>query len=192
MREWEKSTWASGVTEEEVIRRAGQAVAHRASLMTRPGDLVLLLAGRGHNGDDVRFAGQFLKDRRVILVNVTDPAAARDEFLSRLSLQPLLVVDGLFGIGLNRPLEKSWIELVEVINKASVPILAVDVPSGLSAETGWPMDAAIRATVTLTMGAPKRGLLASIAWPYVGRCAHLARRRDQAARTDRRADRHSL
>src|SRR5206468_12135275 len=47
--------------------------------------------------------------------------------------------------------------------------LAIDVPSGLNADTGEPEGAAIRATVTLTLGAPKKGLLTAPAWPYVGR-----------------------
>jgi hydroxyethylthiazole kinase-like uncharacterized protein yjeF len=50
-----------------------------------------------------------------------------------------------------------------------VPVLAVDVPSGLNADTGEPQGAAVRATVTLSVGAPKHGLLQETAWPYVGR-----------------------
>src|SRR5438093_13447149 len=104
MRDWEKATWAAGRTEEKVIRRVGHLVADRAVQMTRPADLVLVLAGKGHNGDDARHASQNLHDREVYLINVTDPEAARSELLSQLSLQPGLIIDGLFGIGMNRTL----------------------------------------------------------------------------------------
>jgi len=56
MREWEKATWATGQTETEVIRRVGLVIARRAMQLTRPADLVLILAGKGHNGDDARAA----------------------------------------------------------------------------------------------------------------------------------------
>ena len=70
---------------------------------------------------------------------------------------------------MNRPLAGGWELLVEKINESRVPILSIDVPSGLSADTGNPQGTAVRATVTLTLAAPKRGLLSSEAWPYVGR-----------------------
>jgi hydroxyethylthiazole kinase-like uncharacterized protein yjeF len=169
MREWEKATWAAGRTEADVIRRVGHIISVRAMQMTRPGDLILVLAGKGHNGDDARQSSQSLSDREVYLINVTEPEASLTEFLSQLSLQPALIIDGLFGIGLNRPLAKDWIKLIEQINGSGIPILSIDVPSGLNADTGQPQGTAIHAWVTLTLAAPKRGLLASTAWPYVGR-----------------------
>ncbi len=84
-------------------------------------------------------------------------------------MRPTLIVDGLFGIGLNRPLEAPWIKLIEKINQTPIPVLSIDVPSGLNADTGEPEGAAIHATVTLTLGTPKKGLLKSSAWPFVGR-----------------------
>ena len=55
------------------------------------------------------------------------------------------------------------------VNAAKIPIIAIDVPSGLNCETGLPEGAAIEATLTLTVGAPKKGMLAQSAWEYVGR-----------------------
>jgi ADP-dependent NAD(P)H-hydrate dehydratase / NAD(P)H-hydrate epimerase len=78
-------------------------------------------------------------------------------------------VDGLFGIGLNRPLAAGWVGLIDRLNAARLPVLAVDVPSGLNGDTGEPQGTAVKATVTLTVGAPKAGLLQPAAWPYVGR-----------------------
>ena len=54
MRRWEAATWESGKTEAEVIARVGEIVARRALELTQAGDTILLLAGKGHNGDDVR------------------------------------------------------------------------------------------------------------------------------------------
>lgn len=169
MREWENSTWAAGRTEAEVISRVGHIVALRARQLTRPGDLIVVLAGKGHNGDDARQASRNFSDREIYLINVTDPESAIREFQSQLSLQPALIVDGLFGIGLNRALAKPWIKFLEEINASGIAILSIDVPSGLNAETGQPEGAAIRASLTLTLGAPKKGLLAATAWKYVGR-----------------------
>ena len=52
MREWEETTWATGVTEQSVIQQVGQLLARRILALTRPGDSILLLAGKGHNGRD--------------------------------------------------------------------------------------------------------------------------------------------
>jgi ADP-dependent NAD(P)H-hydrate dehydratase / NAD(P)H-hydrate epimerase len=169
MRKWEKASWAAGRNEAEVISRVGHLVTARARQMTRPGDLIVVLAGKGHNGDDARHTSQNLHDREVYLVNVSDPKEGLAEFQSQLSVQPALVIDGLFGIGLNRPLDGAWVRLVEAVNASHVPILAIDVPSGLNADTGEAQGAAIRAAVTLTLGAPKRGLTFAKAWPFVGR-----------------------
>lgn len=171
MREWERATWATGKTEQAVIRRVGEIVAKRALALTKPGDTVLILAGKGHNGDDARCAREHLQDRQVAVVDVTDPAKAetRETVRRLLSQKPALVIDGLFGIGLNRPLDQHWQELIKCINEAGVRVLSVDVPSGLDADTGQPHGAAVHAAITLTLGAPKRGLLEPVAWQFVGR-----------------------
>jgi ADP-dependent NAD(P)H-hydrate dehydratase / NAD(P)H-hydrate epimerase len=169
MREWEKATWNSGQSEEIVMRQAGQAVARQAERMTRPRDLILVLAGQGHNGDDARYAAEYLEHREVEVVAVENPKIAVAKLLPLLARHPALIIDGLFGIGLNRPLGEDWLNLIQTINHAARPVLAVDVPSGLNANTGEPMNDAIRAAVTVTFGAAKEGLLKSSAWPFVGR-----------------------
>src|ERR1019366_10222344 len=105
MREWERATWATGQTEAKVIRRVGQKIAVRARELTHPGDSILVLAGQGHNGDDARAAQRILDDRKVILLNVTDPKAALAKFQSsagrpspqqRRHTCPPLIIAGLF------------------------------------------------------------------------------------------------
>lgn len=169
MREWEQASWAAGVSEAGVIRQVGARIAQRLERLVGTGETVLLLAGKGHNGDDVRAAAQRLNGCRVILINVTSPMSATPRLERALRQKPAWIVDGLFGIGLNRPLDAKWVVFINRINAAAAPILAVDVPSGLNADTGVTAGAAIRATLTLTVGAPKRGLLPTVAGEFVGR-----------------------
>lgn len=169
MREWERATWASGQTESAVIARVGEVLAQHALALTKPGDSLLLLAGCGHNGDDVRAMVEHLRGREVTLIDVADPATAQSEISNVLAKRPGLVVDGLFGIGLNRELSAAWQELISILNESGARVLAVDVPSGLDADTGKPQPVALQAAVTVTIGAPKQGLLATHAARYVGR-----------------------
>ena len=169
MRDWEKATWATGQTEAEVIRRVGKAVGEYALGLTKPGELIVIVAGKGNNGQDARCARECLPERRVDLLEVRDPAMDFSKMETLLSLKPALVIDGLFGIGVNRPLNADWIRFIEKINASKARVLAVDVPSGLDADSGEPQGAAIRAAVTLAVGTPKTGLLAQSAWPFVGR-----------------------
>ncbi len=169
MREWERATWAAGQTEAEVIRRVGEKIAELALRMTRSGDAILILAGKGHNGDDARAACEPLHDRHVETLNVTAPENDLSKLEAALRSPPALVIDGLFGLGLDRPLDGGWEKILTAVNESKIPVLAVDVPSGLNADTGQPQGAAIEAAVTLTVGAPKIGLLQQSAWPFVGR-----------------------
>jgi len=169
MREWEKATWATGQTEAEVIRLVGKRVAQLALRLTRTGDLILILAGKGHNGEDARAAHAHLAERRVDLLDVKEPAADLSKLDAMSSLRPALVIDGLFGIGLNRALGPDWVKFIERLNRERAKVLAVDVPSGLNAETGQSEGAAVEAAVTLTVGAPKSGMLSQPAWQFVGR-----------------------
>lgn len=169
MREWERATWESGQTETTVIARVGECLAQRALALTRPGHAIVLLAGRGHNGDDAVAMLPHLRERNVTLIHVSDPQAALPEVREALGRAPSLVIDGLFGIGLSRPLDDAWKNLIASVNDARCRVMAVDIPSGLDAGTGRPWPVALRAALTITVGAPKRGLLNSCAVPFVGR-----------------------
>ena len=169
MREWERATWASGQTAAAVIARVGQCLARRALTLTQEGDSILLLAGKGHNGDDARAMRLHLPERVVKQMDVREPGEEMSELERMLGERPALIVDGLFGIGLSRPLNDDWQQLIARVNESRRCVLAVDVPSGLDAETGRALPDAIRATVTVTIGAPKRGLLVPDAARFVGR-----------------------
>jgi NAD(P)H-hydrate repair Nnr-like enzyme with NAD(P)H-hydrate epimerase domain len=113
MREWEKVTWATGIKEDAVMRRAGQAVARLAERLTPPNGFVLFLAGKGHNGDDAAYAYDYIADRQRELLRVIDPEISGKEIEPYLGRKPSLIVDGLFGIGLNRPLSGGWMKFIQ-------------------------------------------------------------------------------
>jgi NAD(P)H-hydrate epimerase len=169
MREWERATWATGQTETEVIRRVGKHIARRIGKLTRAGDAILFLVGKGHNGDDAYAVAKELDDRRADVLEVFQPENDLLPLKTKLRKNPALIVDGMFGIGLNRPLSEAWEKIIAAVNASRIPVLAVDVPTGLNANTGETFGAAIEAAVTITVGAPKKGMLASAAWPFVGR-----------------------
>lgn len=85
----------------------------------------------------------------------------------RISSEPLmqwiswssLIIDGLFGIGLSRPVEGVYKELIEKINEAEARVIAADIPSGINANSGEVMGTAVKADMTVTFGAMKKGLI---------------------------------
>jgi NAD(P)H-hydrate epimerase len=103
-------------------------------------------------------------------VRVLDPASDDTEAqVRKLAGQADLIVDALFGTGLQGPLRGDYQVLVDAINALERPILAVDIPSGLDCDTGRPLGSAIRAAWTVTFVAVKRGFAAtSLAGDYTG------------------------
>lgn len=155
---------------------AGAAAARFVAQRVAPGATVLALAGPGNNGGDALETATRLREQgydvRVLLpsgVQGLPPDAARayagwvaagGVTLSTLVPGPTpdLVIDGLFGIGLNRPLGSDWQALVDTVNGWNVPVLALDVPSGIDADTGAALGRPIRARWTLSFIAAARGL----------------------------------
>ncbi|MCH2162221.1 MAG: NAD(P)H-hydrate epimerase [Phycisphaerales bacterium] len=91
------------------------------------------------------------------------PGTLRDHLL-----RPCIAIDALFGTGLDRPLEGVAADLVNLLNDSDAPILAVDLPSGLDADTGNPLGPCIRAERTVTFVAPKPAMLVIDAAPFIG------------------------
>ena len=134
-----------------------------------------VLCGRGNNGGDGLAAARHLhRWGRLASVSCTDSAgltgaAAREaEALRRLGVEiesrprlegATLVLDALFGTGLNRAPEGVAAEWIDLVNGSGLRVVAADIPSGLDADTGGAPGQAVRAEVTVTLGLPKRGLL---------------------------------
>jgi ADP-dependent NAD(P)H-hydrate dehydratase / NAD(P)H-hydrate epimerase len=159
-----------------LMERAGAAVAEAArALADDSGAPILIVAGPGNNGGDAWVAAARLR-RSFHAVNVLDatgaaPAAdaaraGQAEFRAAGGVivrewpahRPALVIDGLLGLGLTRDVDGGFRALVERMNAAGAPILAIDVPSGLDSATGCVRGVAVRATATLTLIAHKVGL----------------------------------
>lgn len=139
--------------EPPLMERAGAAVAAAAREML--GDKrgpILIVAGPGNNGGDGLIAARLLTQQGIEAVVIR---AGAEEIPLR---DWKLVIDALFGIGLARPIEGTMAELIARMNALGCPILAVDIPSGLCAETGQVLGCAIGATRTLTFIAGKPGL----------------------------------
>lgn len=160
-----------------LMDRAGAAVATRVGqAVDARSRRILLLAGPGNNGGDAFVAARLLKsawfDVRVLWTGSEDrlppdsraalaawrQAGGRVEPAMPDAWRWDLAVDGLFGIGLTRPLDFRHAELVAAINGAGRPIIAIDVPSGLDADSGRAHGIAVRATLTVTFLAWKPGL----------------------------------
>ena len=158
------------------MERAGRAAADCALAMLC-GNVVLVLAGPGNNGGDALEAAANLAQAGIAVSVLhlaasgavsaeTGRALARARasdahFVDTLPAQCDLVIDGLFGIGLARALAGAARELVLAVNRLGAPILALDVPSGLDADTGalaGPDGVAVRAARTITFIADKPGL----------------------------------
>jgi NAD(P)H-hydrate epimerase len=95
-----------------------------------------------------------------------DPTAALRMFDGRPA--PTLIVDGIYGTGLARALDATAAALVEAINASGVPVLALDLPSGLDCDTGEPLGPCIRAAVTATFVAPKLGFSNAASRAFTG------------------------
>jgi ADP-dependent NAD(P)H-hydrate dehydratase / NAD(P)H-hydrate epimerase len=127
---------------EAMMQRAGTAVAEELVRRFPDARRIALHAGGGANGGDGRIAAEILLAQGRELV---------DE-------RPDVVIDALLGTGLKDAPRVETSRLIEQINAAGVPVVAVDIPSGVNASTGEIAGAAVRADVTVTMHGPKVGL----------------------------------
>ncbi|MER2267019.1 NAD(P)H-hydrate dehydratase [Methylobacterium oxalidis] len=176
MRRVDEAAIASGTPGIALMRAAGAAVAGRVRALLPAGGEVLVLCGPGNNGGDgfvaARLAAEAGLSAEVRLLGrredlAGDAALAAAEWRGAVTegIGPDdiarfdLVVDALFGAGLSRDLDGEARRLVERVNAAGRPVLAVDVPSGLDGDTGAVRGAAVRARETVTFVALKPGHL---------------------------------
>ncbi len=173
-----------GIDSYALMTRAGEAVADiaAASYPDRARTGVLVVAGKGNNGGDGLVAGRRLLEKkiptRVVLLAwgsdlKGDAARAHDEFIgaggtiiqapdesdleAAFGDPPGLIVDAIFGTGLNAEVRATARRAIEMINARAVPTVAVDIASGVSSDTGAIMGVAVRAGQTVTFGFAKFG-----------------------------------
>jgi NAD(P)H-hydrate epimerase len=129
---------------------------------------VILCADRGKVRGDAQTNLEIL-ERLGHAPELLDPTGAGSaERVTKLAGDADMIVDALFGTGLQGELKEPYRSLIEAINALRRPIVAVDIPSGLDCDTGEPLGTAIRAAYTVTFVALKRGFVASSAARYTG------------------------
>lgn len=156
--------------------------------------IIVILVGAGNNGADslslarqLKMSGYFVK-----LALLTSPEklskAGQLHFKSTQALQiemcqichlaqlidfigrPMLVIDGLLGIGANRPLTGLYQQVVEWLNQQKLMVYALDIPTGIDADNGQVLGSAVRADKTISFGCPKFGNYLSKGREYNGQC----------------------
>lgn len=178
-----------GISTEMLMENAGRQVALgcRALLGGVAGKRIVCLAGSGHNGGDAFAAARRLHVWGAEVACVATAARERLSDLDRrqrgvaerigIPVVPVdaarleradLLVDGLLGYSVRGAPRGDTELLIREADRSRVPILAVDLPSGLDPDRGVPLGVAIRATATVTLGLPKTGLLRPEARSLVG------------------------
>jgi hydroxyethylthiazole kinase-like uncharacterized protein yjeF len=185
MGEADRQTIAAGTPGIALMERAGAAIADFARRRIPPGSEIAVLAGPGNNGGDGFVAASNLADAGyLVTVGLLaergalsgDAALAANGWVGPIEeLKPEifqgagLIIDALFGAGLDRPIEGAAAEAIAAANESGIPILAVDLPSGIDGRNGQVLGTAIKADETVTFFRLKPGHLLMPGRMYAGR-----------------------
>lgn len=177
-----------------LMENAGRSVSDAISKQYPPCK-VLIFAGKGNNGGDGLVVARHLAGRgysvqvalledlsklqsdsllnysSAIKMNIPCAlvSAASEENLFELCQESELVVDAIFGIGIHRPVCGVFEKAIRAINRSQKPVASIDIPSGLDADTGQVHGIAVKATQTVTLALPKRGLFEGEGPRYAGK-----------------------
>ena len=180
-----------GIPSLALMERAALAVADAVSERCTPSSRVLICCGMGNNGADGLAAARILYQRHidVEVLLIGDPQKCTEEFRTQYTIVTRLhirtgtfadfeeyikketydlIVDAIFGIGLTRPLTGMYRDLADRLNQADACRIAVDLPSGISADTGAVLGTAVKADLTVTFGYEKLGLAMDPGRQYAG------------------------
>ncbi len=183
----------SGIPSIDLMERAGKGVVEAVKKRFSTKGLISVVVGKGNNGGDGLVTARYLKEDGFnvavfLLASWTefkgdtrtnwDRLAGKEidvfEIISEGEIKKHLkkfeesvcIVDAIFGTGLAGEVKGKYKSAIEFINKLVKPVVSVDVPSGLSSDTGKPLGAAIRAKLTVTFGLPKVGLVTNTGSEY--------------------------
>jgi hydroxyethylthiazole kinase-like uncharacterized protein yjeF len=184
MRAAETAVIAAGASEWGLISHVGEEIA-RLIRARFPDGAIVALCGPGKNGADALAAAEALRraGRHVRVLELAGEGAperkrARADYGG--DVEPLavfdpggeeVVIDGLFGAGLNRPLAGVPDQVRETLAASGARLISVDLPSGLHGDAARPLGAAFRADLTVVCGAFRK---AHVLWPAAGHCGELA------------------
>lgn len=167
-----------GIPSMVLMERAAYSVAEEILSFSSDQENIAVFAGVGNNGGDgVAVARMlYLKNRRVTVLLLGKEQKASEETKKQLNIarnigmkietfaenveysRYTIIVDALFGIGINRPVEGEAASIIDKMNQSQAKVVAVDISSGLSADTGKPFGKAVKADLTVTFGWKKRGM----------------------------------
>ena len=175
-----------------LMENAGRGVAEETLKMLRGRKKVAIVCGAGNNGGDGLVAARHLLNAgitvKVYLIGNTlklkpDPETnlnilirMKQKIAKVKSVKDLkgimradLIIDAIFGIGLSSAVREPYAGVIEFLNQSRIPILSVDVPSGLNADTGKVLGVAVKAKRTVTFVASKRGFSKADGPKYCGK-----------------------
>lgn len=175
-----------GIPSMVLMERAALAVYEEAMKLAKPKDTIWAACGNGNNGADGVAAARMLHlaGYEVIVLMLAEEESGTEEYRTQLAIARNLkmrvieiadflpgrcdlLIDAIFGIGLSRPIEGEYRQAMEFLKSlAPKKVIAVDIPSGVHADTGAWMGPVIPADVTVTFGCRKRGMVV-----YPGRSA---------------------
>lgn len=186
----EEAIASQGITLYQLMERAGAAVAEEAVAMLPAGGRIIIFCGKGNNGGDGFVAARLLaaeKKHQVEVVMLADAGGATGAaaqayremtcsgpitqtlFDSRKPpINPDLVIDAVLGFGLRGAARGAAGQAIETINSYSMPVLSVDIPSGVDADTGQVAGEAVKAERTVTFTCPKAGIAIYPGLDHVG------------------------
>lgn len=191
----ESQAYRNGSTEEDFMEEAGKGVAEWIHYFTEKENFpncVYLLCGKGNNAGDAYVAGSYLLEQgysvlayQIVPIADCSPLCQRNQkrFISKGGQyheindveeelkfpEEGIVVDALFGTGFHGIAKDPFASVIKKVNRSDLPIIAVDIPSGLNGDTGIVEGEAIKATETIFLGLPKTGLFLQDGWNHVGK-----------------------
>ena len=184
MKKWDQSCINSGIPSIELMRRAACGIKEFVRLF-RKEQTVTCICGSGNNGGDGISLSWLLKvdniPTRIVLLSEESRLTSDSAYFLSLAKDagvPIfqnwepsvdeLLVDAIFGIGLDREVTGTYADLINKMNNSGHFILSADIPSGLDALTGSVLGVAVKATATITMQYIKPGLLLNQGPAYTG------------------------
>lgn len=186
MQQIEEQIFTAGMPVAALMEKAARLCAERIKRLYPQSQFssVGILVGPGHNGGDalviareLYLVGYQVKVYRPFF-KLKSLTASHANYATSLGIafyediQPLgqcqLIIDGLFGFGLTRDLPENIVEVVNLINSWSQPVVSIDLPSGIHTDTGAVLGGAIKATNTLCLGLWKLAFFQDIALEYLG------------------------
>ena len=184
-----------GISGKELMKRAGTGVGEKIleyanSLEQNHVKRFVLLAGKGNNGGDAYVLANYLRqktDKEIVIYSIChiDELKGAAKFYAeelehdiKISVKKILkekhffygdiIVDALLGTGFQGELQEPYLEWIKLVNSLRLPVVAVDIPSGLNGDTGEVGREALKCDVTVTIGMPKIGLVKGQGPVYCG------------------------